>query len=445
MQRTSKYCVTCILFGVFVIALSLTACVAENIVAPVETSAATPLMPEQPVLATTAVVAVSNTLTPTTAAAMTPSLSPLPPTPTSIFTPLPAPTIERLNWNLKIAFASLQESDGAFVSELWVLELPEQESRQLISFRSAATSAANRVSWSHDGQYVAFSHHVAGNEVAVSIVDVVDSTVQQLGSSFPLDPFNTGNSSAINLSHDSWSVDDQWVQVTLSYFKPDSNFPIEQELLLSTVDGQVIELDEQIEFVAWSQSIPDQFLYILHPDLEMGYPTVHIGQVGLDEPVVSIPDLGKYSPGIKFNIDWSPDSTRAVVISYDVGTRNSSVVLINLQQEAWELLYEQQSYDELPFWSSDGRWIAMWHKDGLYLWEINETNYPTAQISLQTEFVTLLGWLPDKNWLVYQADDVLYAVDPEMPDSPYKIFDLNSLGIISEQRMQMSVWIPSQP
>lgn len=445
MLRTSKYCASCILFGVLVIALVLTACMAENVAAPVETSEATPLIPEQPLIAITATVAASNTLTPTAAATMTPGLSPLPSTPAATFTPLSSPTIEQLNWNLKIAFTSLQERDGAFVSELWVVELPQQEFRQHISFRSAATSAANRVSWSHDGQYIAFSHHIAGNEVAVSIVDVVDSTVQQLGTSFPLDPFNTGNSSAINLSHASWSIDDRWVQATLSYFKPDSNFPIEQELLFSTVDGQVIELDEQIEFVAWSQSIPEQFLYILHPDSEMGYPTVHIGQVGLDEPMASILDLEKYSPGIRFNVGWSPDSTRAVVISYDVGTGNSSVVLIDLQQERWELMYEQQSYDEFPFWSSNGRWIAMWHKDGLYLWEIDETNYPTAQISLQTEFVTLLNWLPDKNWLIYQADDVLYAVDPKMPASPYKIFDLNSLGITSEQRIQMSVWIPRQP
>lgn len=446
MSKKAKHYLTCILFwGIFVITLSITACTAENAVAPIGRPGATSQITEQPWLTTPSVVGERNTPTPTVIATARSGLSSVSPTPTFPVTPLSTPTREYLEWNMKIAFVSLQGSNETFVSHLWVIDLPELEARHLIDFRSAATSSECRVSWSHDGQLIAFGHHTGENKVAVSIVDVVDSTVEQLEFSFPLDPFNIGNSSTINLSHDSWSLDDQWVQVTLGYFEPDSNFPIKQEFVLSTVDDQVIELDKQIEFVAWSRSTPDQFLYILHPESEMEYSTVHIGQIGLDEPVVSILDLGKYSPDIRFNIDWSPDNTRAIATSYDAGTRNTSVVLIDLQHEMWELLYEQQSYDEIPFWSLNSKWVAIWHKDGLYVWEIDKTDQPSTKISLQTELITLLSWLPNNNWLVYQADDTLYAVDPEMPDNPYKIFNLNSLAFTSEQRIHASVWIPNQP
>jgi hypothetical protein len=446
MLRTSKYCMAYILLLVLVINLFITACVAENAAAPIEAPETTPLAQELPVSAITAVVTANDTLTPTIMPTTTPSPSPVPTTPTSTLTPIPSPTIEPLNWNLKIAFASLQESNGTFVSRLWVIDFPEQEPRQLIEFRPAATSSANRVSWSHDGQYVAFGHHIAENVVAVSIVDVTDSTVQQLGFSFPLDPFNTGNSSSINLSYDSWSLDDQWVQATLSYFKPDSNFPIEQELLLSIVDDRVIELDEQIEFVAWSKSVPDQFLYILHPDSEMGYPTVHIGQVSLAEPVASILDLEEYSPGIRFNISWAANGLIAFSSSYDVATGSTHLTLLDLETGTWQLLPYKPRGRAAPFlWSPDNRWIVFWHSGSFYLWPIYETDRPTMLLPSETDQITsILGWLPIENWLVYQMGDKLFAIDPEAPDNPHEIFDFESLRLTSEQRIQSSVWILGQ-
>ena len=53
--------------------------------------------------------------------------------------------------------------------------------------------------------------------------------------------------------------------------------------------------------------------------------------------------------------------------------------------------------------------------------------------------------MPGTNQLIYQDGETLYAIDPEIPDSPIEILNLNSLGVSSEQHIQASIWMPAQP
>lgn len=388
----------------------------------------------------------TSTLVPTT----TPSIIRTNPTPFTVTpTATPYPTDRPTSmpdyfseWNLKIAFATFQEDN---TSQVWVLETAEGPLRPLLRFEADNPLLSDQLSWSHSGDYIAYSHVQEGEYITVSVIDVDSLTTKTLGASFPLHPVGSGASAGLDISPYSWSKNDDWFLATFNYIHPETHVEFRQELIFSTKDNQVFELDETIEFVAWSPVKPEQFLYIKHPDIEGGEITIHIGQIGQNEPVNTISDLGHYAPGKEFHLSWSPDAAKAIATSFDGVTRNTNVIVLDFQEEQWRVLdYQPQGRANPSLWSPNGQWLVFLQSDGFYLWEINKEDSSLVQLNTLSNSVTFLMWFQDENRLLYQDGDILYAVKPEQVQMLLPILDLTILELVSERQIHMNTWASSR-
>lgn len=388
---------------------------------------------------------VSETPTPTvgiatslsgTADLPTPTWTPtISPSPVSTSSPIPD---YFSNWGLKVAYATFQD-DGS--SQIWLLREPTQSPQLILNLESTNGLLNDQLSWSHSGEFIAFTHLVDGDTVSVSKVNIENMEIQSLGFSYPLVTGDSNSSVAISLFPFSWSDDDRWLHASLSYIDPETRQEFRKDFILSTEGEEIIELEETVEFVAWSSIDPQQYLYISHPNHEGGETAVSIGVVGNDKPLKTISDLGEYAPGMRFHLAWSPDAAVAIATSFNGVTRNTSVVKINFQEERWQLLtYEAQGRSHPSLWSSNGQWLAFWQSSNLYLWEIEITDEPAIQVPLQTSYVTPLFWLRGEEFLLYLDGDVLYAIDPEQAQDPLPVLNVAALKIASTRQVNVNVW-----
>jgi hypothetical protein len=249
----------------------------------------------------------------------------------------PAARPAQRDWSFKIAYTLGGWTDHGWVGGIWIAEPPFETARLLVDPDPKDGWIGSPISWSRDGQRLAYIH-LDGESFAVSIVNVDSLETQKLGLSIPAvtEPFGPQSYAVPELGR--WSKDDRRLALDVRYQRSVLTGEEFRTVFLDTTSGQTEELPERIFFEGWSMADPAEFLYILHPTYpERGDESVHIGRVGSSDPVASITDLGQYAPARGFAV-LSPDGSRAVLGTYGSHGGSYYRLLLDFDQNIWHLL-----------------------------------------------------------------------------------------------------------
>jgi hypothetical protein len=373
------------------------------------------------------------------------TLTALPITP---ITPIPSPLLQEtkvsFDWNMKVGYVVYRNVNDDWVSQLWLVEPPFQSAELLISTDQNSFITDYHLVWAHDGSKVAYNLLFKDDSEAISVIETSTMESKILFTTLQ-EPYGAGSGATLRLQTAGWSIDDRWIYFIKEYSISSEYDPHFQTIIVDTTNGDIIELDGNIEFVAWSPTVPDQFLYIRHNDFPLyGGETVHVGRVGETEPVLTFSDLGQYAPVFSHQISLSPDGLRAIAVSPDW-----SVLSLDFKEVKWSLLAlgaERLSGPSL--WSPDGRWLIFYWGNTPYFWAVDETSEPTIPIESKTEYLIPKAWTPDGHMFIFQDKYELYAINPDRPEARVLILDSCQIGIeclnlglpISPQ-----IWIQSKP
>ncbi len=321
-------------------------------------------------------------------------------------------------------------------TEVFILEPPYLEPRQIHEFDPRIVGGYNDLSWSHAGDKIAFIK-IMSDQLVVSVLNI-ETMREKL--------FYTGINEAV-ITPLYWSADD--TRLAFSVMLMDYDYRI-KTIYLNLTTSVVSHSPNWKEFVAWSRHRPDEYLYIQHHyTKEPNYPytvlrderVVSIGKIGVDAPLVTISDLGEYTPRRSFHLSWSPDETFAIAAVYEApGIRT---IKINFFDESWISL-EYTARDGRPdMWSPDGQWMVFWQEyESYHLWAVEHEETPTVLLPLQ-ERVHPLGWTSDSQFLFVRDGDDLFALGAAQNfQERIPLLSLSDFGIPHGPYASISVWMP---
>jgi hypothetical protein len=381
---------------------------------------------------------VSETSVPATP---TPTLGPTSSPVTLDTTVSPTRSPDRRDWSFRIAYTLFDRTDHGWVGEIWIAEPPFETARLLVDPDPKDGWIGSPISWSRDGQRLAYVH-LDGESRAVSIVNVDSLETQTFRLSIPIEePSGPETYAAPELR--SWSKDDRWLAFDVRFQRSVEAGEEFKTVFLDTTSGELEELPERIFFQGWSLADPDEFLYILHPTYPVrGDESVHIGRVGTSDPVASITDLGQYAPARGFAV-LSPDGSRAVLGTSGPHGGSYYHLLLDFDENTWHLL---PGVKGSPFtWSPAGDWVAFSAEHDLWFLNISNRSVPPIRVIPESDYAVPLAWVPDQAVCIYRDGNRLYAVDLSVPDEPFLLLDLAPFGGSDEQPLLVKVSVESSP
>jgi hypothetical protein len=349
------------------------------------------------------------------------------------------------DWNMKVGYVVYQNVNDDWLSQLWLVEPPFQSAELLFSTDQNSFITDYHLIWAHDGSRVAYQHLFKDDSEAISVFDTSTMESKVLYTTLQ-EPYDAGYGATFRLWAAGWSIDDRWIYFIKEYSISSEYDPHFQAIIVDTTNGNIVELDENIEFVAWSPTVPDQFLYIRHNDFpNYGSETIHVVRVGETEPILTFSDLGQYAPISRYQISWSPDGSRAIAFSPDWG-----VISLDFKEVKWSLLsLGAERLSVLSLWSLDGRWLLLYWGNTPYFWAVDETSGPTIPLVSKTEHLYPIVWTPDGSMFIYQDGYELYAINPDRPEATEFILDSCQLGIecinLSGLSISPQIWIQPKP
>jgi hypothetical protein len=366
-----------------------------------------------------------------------PTMPPVSPTARGTSTDSLPTSLAHAGWNFKSAYVTFK--NNYTLTELWVIEPPYQTPRLILSPESSNALQGYIVAWSHDGKKIAYIHLKDANTLTVSVIDISSLEQKQLAFSSPVEPLGPGSSLQVYIYPGSWSLKDNWLHISVLYTRPNKT-DFGKEIILGTTNNQMIELDKNVNFSAWSPVIVDQFLYT--PDLDSDAQTLSVGEVGHVEPVTTIskPKTYAVSPGAG-GIAWSPDGIKAILQFYDTADAQDRIALVDLQQATWTTLPPRGLY--IPSsWSPNNQWVALYNRD-LFFWSADKPKEDLIRIKAIGDFIDPKAWIPDGSMFVYQDGNTLYAVNPVMPSETIEVLDLSTLKVQSDDPLTtLNIWMP---
>ncbi len=366
----------------------------------------------------------------------------LTPTPTISFTPTASPTAIPSETPepfvvppFKLAYSILSEP----LQGRWVLDTSLETPFKVAQRYPGSVNWP----WSHNGLRMA----VVNNPNDQTIIELIDLETDVTSTIFlPNIPRFDPSFHFRGTLH--WSRDDRW----LAYYESGEvgyDFVV-KTWMIDTQTHEVLELPTGVYFSSWSNAVPDQYLYLFLDIPHRSGPeenverrtSIHIGQVGLGEPVYSFPDMGTSVPKFGRDILWSPDSR--IAVSLGIEQADSQVIRLFFGNGTWKIVQHGRTseFDFLPlFWSPDSQWIVLWRGDSIYLWEVQQSNEPFV-LKLPKD-IRPLAWTLDSQYLIYYKDNYLHAVNPRQIDQPIQIYDLSSLNLPTESLYTLNLWLGS--
>ena len=398
---------------------------AERTTVPLEPSASDAVMPEAEVVATRneprptatdVTVSPSPTRAPTTASSL----------PTAMVTPAATPiNRESIPTELQAAFVTRCDEES---QQLWVLTSPFAEPYLAATFPQERALVNSTVAWSSQGDRIAFTQRIGEQAMTVAILNVDTGQAHQFDYQVPTQP-DANWSTTLTVFQGSWSLDDQWLAV-LQNTIPAASRQALSTALINTDTGEVVELDESKEFEGWSPVMPDEYLYILHPDYpRMGNETVNVGEIGSTEPVLTIADFGVFAPSLAHFV-WSPDGSKLVMNTRGPANRPTNL-LIDLPARNW--VNTDLGGDHFPVaWSPDGEWIAF-SNGGLYFSRVEDEGDSVVHVNSESGSLIPAGWLEQEQRFVAYDRASIYLIEPAPPEQPLHSFlDLRAITATTE-------------
>lgn len=342
---------------------------------------------------------------------------------------------------LKIAYSTFDYFEDGYSSQMWIMDSIESVPRLLLDLDSENTLLDAQVSWSHDGERIAYAHMVGRETATISTISVESQVIRTLAFTFPLFVYED-SSTGVELRHNSWSLDDQWIHATVSVIHHETKVETKTEILMSSDGEKFLELPRTMEFVAWSTDKPGQFLYIDHPNSpRLGNESLCIGNVGSTEPMTCV-----YAEGFVISADHyvSWHAEKNVAVFPDIGSANhvSHIVAVDLTTGIVEQVLTSQGIIVPSLWSRDGKWLLLFTTEAFTFWEWEETGSSEVPLPIESPIVLPLTWLPARNWLIYQNGGVLAAASPEMPGHRLVLVDLSEIVTKNRGWLELGVWVP---
>lgn len=342
--------------------------------------------------------------------------------------------------NIKIAYAIQQQYDESLKFQIYVADFSDSIPHPLISTQSENPWLSSSFAWSNDGQMLAYAYLGSSNYVDISIVDMSSFEDNKLENAIHITT-ESRNLEFVGLN--GWSLDDEWIAVTIGYSSLDISY-WEETTLLNIYSGEQLKLDLKNHFMAWSSSSPNRYLYILHPSHpELGEESLNLGEIGHNDPIYSISDFDGYFPLSALSL--SPDDLKVILVARrGTSSFQEENLLVDFQEGEWSLLANPSDNRSIPFqWSPDGQWVVYFQREGLQFRSMQYLNQPMVSVESMNEYPVPLVWLPDSSGFIYQDGDELFVVSPMMPKDPTLIFNLAALGILSDFEASVKLWIPT--
>ena len=356
--------------------------------------------------------------------------------------PTTSPTLNHetpiLHNRLKVAFATIEQvNNSGLQTQIWLLLPPYKAPTLLLNPGPDKSLIDDQISWSNNGNYLAFSQKVDDDLMTISTIDVSTKESQALGitSAYP-------SEARLAIFPDSWSPDDQWLRITKISGNQGQGGGSFQDILVNLPTNTVFELDEEAVFLSWSPVIPDQFAYIYlqeYPFYENA--SFNIGVVGQDVPLLTISDFGNYSLGAS-RMSWSPDGEKIIISAFDVKNSSHALLLIDVSNQTWDVI--KPNIGQFPAsWSADVNWVALWG-DSINFLNPNKPSLPIIQIEGTSLSSIPKRWLSDCINFMYQDGNTLLYVDPSNPAKSVEVVDFNEIGLGSDlMPVSVEVWDPN--
>ena len=355
------------------------------------------------------------------------------PTATRTSTPTPTPTQSLPEFSFKIAYLRDDTSITNDKSNARIVQLlyPEQISSEIYTYPPLSVYGFD-FSWSNNGQWLAFRRD-EDRKFFITILDTI--TLESRDYLIPIqEPGSKQTKTEL-----CWSLDDRWIAFTISDL---DNFRRIKTYVLDTTDGQSWLLGEGVQFVSWSPKIASQYFYIQHTylgpvkpeDPNEGPITVHLGELGAAEPLVSIIDMGDLTPTMWFAV--APDGETAVA---------GNAILIDFQRTEWEWITSYSTHVSPRMWSPSGEWLVFLSNKDPLLWNMALMERVSEPIPQESFFLYLLGWMREPEMLFYQDGLNIMLVDPLQPGKPELVLklpasDLEEQGFI----YPVKFWVSSE-
>lgn len=345
-------------------------------------------------------------------------------------------------WKVKISYVTYEQEEDFSSSVLWLVEEPFEVPRELFRTGEQDFITSDDVVWSSDGQRIAFIYY---NAASLETLSVIDTNSVEIKESYSISDHLFGKDSSawlsLGLGSRSWSFRDKWIVVLLHYREHENDSEHSKPIIVNTENHQYHELNNNIEFVSWSSLNPDRFLYIDRTDSQDGILSINIGEIGKENPVASIQDLGKRAPYYKSQLSWSNGGNYAISVS-----SYSQVVFIDFVKAQWKTLnYRPPQVSSPSIWSPDDQWLVFYEQGKALLWPIGYADEPTVKLVPRSSGqLSPKVWSPDSNMLIVQDGMRLLSVSPEDVNCPIQILDLEELEIedmfLDEFPIDMTVW-----
>lgn len=329
------------------------------------------------------------------------------------------PTVE-VEQTIRLAWATNSFSNEDFdkPQHIWMLELPSQTQTLLVE-RERALFRFNHLTWSKDGEAIAFVHQVDDITSSIAIYDLTQKRL--IRTDLQVTMLDTEDDLfRIKLNPNSWSADNQWLTAEITALDEDSGIEaVHHYAVIDAVEGKTIKhLAKTIDFIGWHPSEKDEYVY-----LESAESQKQLYQASVnDSPSTLIPLPNPLQNSILDGV-LAPNG---VLLAYRFGQfkYNAENALINLETQ--EIKYPAANGTPL-FWSSDSRWLLLHNGSNFAIIAIDK---PQSPFFLDTfESPTFAGgWKNSTSQFIWQSNTKImaFSVRDEMIN---EVIDLASYPI----------------
>lgn len=411
---------------IFLVTILASACVPQTLPASVPTSSVL----ERTQVATPDSIGIDKTPT----VQSSPTETQIPPSetpqvtvpPTSTSSPTETPTQIPIP-NLEIVYAVINESNGAFYSDVWVFDIFTGQKELVFSTRPGSGIPASSVKWHPVDKNAIYYVLVEGEQDfswALWKYDMQQEQAERISERFPM---------AIGTLTlwSSWSLDGNWVRIYTEDRSEAVDVPGKVSYTFINIETGVATVIEQLSS-AWS---PLQSNEIISFESGLGYAEYHMILRDLQTSnIIQEVDAESIASQIKndaynnnVNLSWLYPGD-FLVVSMDKGNE-STLLLYNFQSNTWDRLQEINYASVELISSPSGEWLAILDKfKQISVLNQNELTQPLQHL-ISGSVLDFETWIENPERMIVSSDNKLWLIDPMFPQQKIELVDLGILEL----------------